>query len=80
VRAVFTTLFASVCSKFNISVPVLGSNGSANGTKVTTVTSPSLPNSTVEPFVGAAREVFVGKHAAWMGSGLVCFVVMAVLM
>jgi mannitol-specific phosphotransferase system IIBC component len=60
-------------------VPLLGSNGSANGTNVTTVT-PLSPNSTVEPFVGAASEVFVGKYAAWMGSALVSFVVMAVLM
>jgi hypothetical protein len=60
-------------------VPVLGSDGSANGTDVTTMTSPS-PNSTIVPFVGAASEVFVTRCVAWMGSGLVCFVALAVLM
>lgn len=32
---VFTTLFQEVCQPFNISVPILGSNSSANGTNVT---------------------------------------------
>ena len=49
---VFTTLFGQVCAKYNISVPVLGSNSSANGTNVT-FPSPS-PTVAVVPYTGTA--------------------------
>ncbi|KAH9809508.1 hypothetical protein Tdes44962_MAKER06115 [Teratosphaeria destructans] len=48
----FTTLFGEVCTQFNISVPVIGSNSSANGTNVT------YPSSTASmvPYTGAAHR------------------------
>lgn len=76
VHTVFTTLFAEVCQQFNISVPVLGSNGSTNGTNVTTA---PLPHSTTQPFVGSAAKGPVGQYVAWMASGLVCVVVASVV-
>ncbi|KAK1058987.1 hypothetical protein LTR74_012963 [Friedmanniomyces endolithicus] len=47
---VFTTLFGQVCAKYNISVPVLGSNSSTNGTNVT---FPS-PMASAVPYTGVA--------------------------
>jgi len=49
---VFTTLFGQVCAKYNISVPVLGSNSSTNGTNVT-FPSPG-PTASVVPYTGVA--------------------------
>ncbi|TKA69054.1 hypothetical protein B0A55_08714 [Friedmanniomyces simplex] len=46
----FTTLFGQVCAQFNISVPVLGSNSSANGTNVTY----STPTASPVPYTGQA--------------------------
>ncbi|KAF2162263.1 hypothetical protein M409DRAFT_27266 [Zasmidium cellare ATCC 36951] len=50
----FTTLFGDVCSKFNISVPVVGSNSSANGTTVT----PPSPSGSIVPYTGSATSTF----------------------
>jgi hypothetical protein len=62
-------LFGEVCEKFNISVPVLGSNGSANGTNVT---SGMKPSSTGEPY-----DIII---VTGLGGGLLGFVVLAVLL
>jgi hypothetical protein len=61
-------------------VPVLGSNGSANGTNVT---SGMKPSSTGEPYdiiIGAASGVPVGRFVTGLGGGLLGFVVLAVLL
>ena len=72
---VFTTLFEEVCQLFNISVPVLGNNGSANSTNVTVATSPqpSMDSST-----GAAERVSTRRHISWTMSGAVCIAVLVV--
>lgn len=54
----FTTLFGQVCEAFNISVPVVGSNSSANGTNVS---FPS-PTAIVTPYTGAASGFTEGVN------------------
>jgi len=49
----FTTLFGDVCSQFNISVPVVGSNSSANGTNVTY----PIPTAPITPYTGHGNAV-----------------------
>jgi hypothetical protein len=77
VVVVFTTLFEEVCQKFNISVPVLGSNSSGNGTNVT-VAAPPQPST--EPSTGLADKVVIGRHTSWVLSGVLCSTVFAVLL
>ena len=58
----FTTLFGEVCAQFNISVPVVGSNTSINGTNVTY----PVPTASTIPFVGQAGsgpEIWTGISA-----------------
>lgn len=74
--AVFTTLFEEVCEKFNISVPVLGSNSSGNGSNVT-VPVPAGPSTT--PFVGASNHAFTSGHILWLSS-FVAFVIAALVL
>jgi hypothetical protein len=71
----FTTLFGEVCQKFNISVPVLGSNSSGNGTNVT-VAAPPQPST--EASIGSAGSMCSG--VSWAMSGLLCVTVFAVLL
>lgn len=75
---VFTTLFGEVCQKFNISVPVLGSNSSGNGTNVTVVAS---PQPSAEPSTGSAGKAYGGGYLSWRTlSGILCIAVFAVLL
>lgn len=71
IMTVFTTLFEEVCQKFNISVPVLGSNSSSNGSIVTVPISAG-PSTT--PFVGASNNAFAGAHILWLSSLVACVV------
>ncbi|KAF2771712.1 hypothetical protein EJ03DRAFT_334641 [Teratosphaeria nubilosa] len=48
----FTTLFGEVCAQFNITVPVIGSNSSANGTNVTY----TPPTASTLLYTGAAHR------------------------
>jgi hypothetical protein len=54
-------LFGDVCSKFNITVPVVGSNSSANGTNVTFVPPSSTPTPTIVPSKGGAAASLLAK-------------------
>ena len=49
----FTSLFDEVCSQFNITVPILGSNSSVNGTNVT---FPAHTAPSVVPYTGVAGQ------------------------
>ena len=75
---VFTTLFGEVCQKFNISVPVLGSNSSGNGTNVTTTATP--PHPSMEPSTGLAGKAYSGGYLCWTFSGALCIAATAVLL
>jgi hypothetical protein len=74
---VFTTLFGEVCQKFNISVPVLGSNSSSNGTNVT-IGAPSQPST--EPSTGWASKTYDGGYLLWPLIGILCITVFAMLL
>ena len=74
---VFTTLFGEVCQKFNISVPVLGSNSSGNGTNVTVVVP---PQPSTEAFTGSADSMYSGEYLFRALSGILCVTVFAVLL
>lgn len=74
---VFTTLFGEVCQKFNISVPVLGSNSSGNGTNVTVV-APPRPSTEIP--TGSADSMYSGGYLCWTLSGMLCVTVFAVLL
>lgn len=76
VDIVFTTLFGEVCQKFNISVPVLGSNSSGNGTNVT---FGALPQPSAESSTGSGDKAYGGRCLSWILSGLLCVAVFAVL-
>lgn len=77
VDIVFSTLFGEVCQKFNISVPVLGSNSSGNGTNVT-VAVPSQPSTEVS--TGWASKTYDGGYLSWPLSGIICVAVFAMLL
>lgn len=73
VEIVFSKLFGEVCKKFNISVPVLGSNNSGNGT--TFVPSP-FPST--EPFTGSANLIYDGQVTLQIVSTFALIVVVVV--
>lgn len=73
----FTTLFGDVCQKFNISVPVLGSNNSGNGTNVTVVVP---PQPSTEAFTGSADSMYSGEYLFRALSSILCVTVFAVLL
>jgi hypothetical protein len=77
VDIVFSTLFGEVCQKFNISVPVLGSNSSGNGTNVTVGVA---PHQSTEGFTGLAAKTYSGGYLLWSLSGILCTTVLAVLL
>lgn len=62
----FTTLFGEVCAQYNITVPTIGSNSSANGTNVT---YPS-PTASITPYTGAASHAIDGKCTTPLVAGL----------
>jgi hypothetical protein len=74
---VFTTLFGEVCQKFNISVPVLGSNSSGNGTNVTV---PTPPQPSIEASTGLTAKMYSGGYLSWSLSGILCITVFAMLL
>ena len=55
----FTTLFREVCAPFNITVPLIGSNSSANGTMVTY----PAPSYSVVPATGVGSMV---SRSGWL--------------
>jgi len=71
---VFTTLFEEVCQKFNISVPVLGSNSSGNGTNLTVATP---PQPSTEPSTGLAEKAIAIRYMSWTLSGALYIAVLA---
>jgi ABC-type uncharacterized transport system involved in gliding motility auxiliary subunit len=84
-KTVFTTLFQEVCQKFNISVPILGSDdGSVNGTlspppgnTTANASSPAVPS----PFVGSANAPFGPSQPACTAlAALVVLVMLGVLL
>jgi hypothetical protein len=74
---VFTTLFGEVCQKFNITVPVLGSNSSGNGTNVTAV---APPQPSTEASTGWAGKAYSGGCLSWTLSGVLFVTAFAVLL
>jgi hypothetical protein len=77
VDIVFSTLFGEICQKFNISVPVLGSNSSGKGTNVTVGVA---PRPSTEGFTGLAAKTYSGRYLLWSLSGILCTTVLAVLL
>ena len=74
---VFMALFGDVCQKFNVSVPVLGSNSSGNCTNATVV-HPPQPSTEASP--GSADSMYSGGYLSWTLSGILCITVFAVLL
>lgn len=74
---VFTTLFGEVCQKFNISVPVLESDSSGNGSNVT-VAAPPRPST--EASTGSAGKAYGGGYMSWTLSGILCVTAFGVLL
>lgn len=79
---VFTTLFQEVCQKFNISVPILGSDdddgGAANSTLSpagnTTTAANGSSSAVPSPFVGSASRLSGSTQSMWTisaGLGLI---------
>jgi hypothetical protein len=75
--AVFTTLFEDVCQKFNISVTVLGSYNSGNGTNVTVMTP---PQPSIEPSTGFGERATAGPHMSWLLSGALYIAAFAIFL
>lgn len=67
---VFTQLFREVCAPFNISVPIVGSNSSVDGTNVT---YPSPSPSIVSTSEGGKKVI--GFGVGWVGSVVLMIVV-----
>ena len=76
---VFTTLFQEVCQKFNISVPILGSDdddgGAANSTLSpagnTTTAANGSSSALPSPFVGSASRSSSSAQSMWtLSAGL----------
>lgn len=74
---VFTTLFGEVCQKFNITVPVLGSTSSGNGTNVTAV---APPQPSTEASTGWAGKTYSGGYLSWTLSSVLFVTAFAVLL
>ena len=74
---VFTTLFGEVCQKFNITVPVLGSNSSGNGTNVTAV---APPQPLTEASTGWAGKAYSEGYLSWTLSSVLFVTTFAVLL
>ena len=74
---VFTTLFGEVCQKFNITVPVLGSNSSGNGTNVTAV---APPQPSTEASTGWAGKAYSEGYLSWTLSSVLFVTTFAVLL
>ena len=74
---VFTTLFGEVCQKFNITVPVLGSNSSGNGTNVTAL---APPQPSTEPSTGWTGKAYSGGYLPWTLSSVLFVTAFAVLL
>jgi hypothetical protein len=87
---VFTTLFQDVCQKFNISVPILGSDDGSHGANGTPSPAGNSTNTTNDsssfsavpsPFVGSANGFHGSNRAAWTSlAGLVVLVTLGLLL